>query len=557
MSETWAVKVDALFRGNFTTFDHRHPRAVLIAVLGGRIVAMDDEAEALEAPVQEDFGQCAVFPGFHDAHCHTAAFGLGLSEVDLSSPPLTSLEGLYAAVAERAAGLRPGDWVVGSGFDQNKLGGSHPSGQRLDVAAGGRPVWLKHTSGHMCVVSSAVLAMIGSAADDPIEGGRVATGSSGEPTGLLEEKAQSLVQRLRQAPSVEQIAAAIGQAHQRYLSEGLTSVCEAGVGGGWVSQSPLELSAYQLARDSGRLGVRTTAMISASVLHELGGNADGALVGAPNDGLTRVGLDAGIRSGLGDEWLRIGALKVFSDGSLIGRTCWMHDGFADDAGNTGYPQADPAEMRATILDAHAAGWQVATHAIGDAAVDFVLDCYSEALRKMPRADHRHRIEHCGVADDVAVAEMAALGVIAVPQGRFVGEIGDGMMAALGQQRVPRAYRLRSLLDAGIILPGSSDRPVVDGRPLLGIRDMVSRSTQSGAPFSPSEALTAEQALYAYTVGSAVPTRSEHERGRLAPGMLADFAVLAADPREVPPAEISDVPVVATVVGGEMVFRSLQ
>jgi predicted amidohydrolase YtcJ len=366
----------------------------------------------------------------------------------------------------------------------------------------------------------------------------------GEPTGLIEEGAQALVQRLMPRPTLTQLAAAIGRAHEVYRREGLTSVCEAGVAGGWVGQSPLEMAAYQLARESGQLRVRTTAMISADVLHPLGD-------AGPEDALTA--LDAGIRTGLGDEWLRIGALKVFSDGSLIGRTCWMHEGFADDGDNTGYPQADPALLAETIRQAHAVGWQVATHAIGDAAVDFALDCYADALAAQPRPDHRHRIEHCGIVRPQSVARLASLGVIPVPQGRFVGEIGDGMRAALGAERVGQAYRLRTWLDFGVTLPGSSDRPVVDGRPLLGIKDMVRRRTESDEAFSPEESLTPEEAMTCYTVGSAVATRSEHERGRLSEQMLADFVVLAADPRLVPPSEIGDIPVLATVLGGEVAY----
>jgi hypothetical protein len=478
------VRVDALYRGRFTTFDPACRHATTVAVLGGRIVAMDAGTDGLQAVTQVDLGDRPVFPGFHDAHAHTPSFGIALGELDLSSPPVRSLDALYEMVAHQAASVDAGAWIVGCGYDQNKLGGSHPTRSRLDEAGGGRPVWLQHTSGHMCVVSSAVLDLIGAAAREPIAGGVVELDADGEPTGLLEERAQSLVQSLVLPRSIEQIAAAIGRAHERYLAEGLTSVCDAGIAGSWIGQSPIELAAFQLARETGRLRVRTTVMISSDVLHDTGAHA--------SDGIEQ-GLDAGIRSGLGDEWLRIGPLKVFSDGSLIGRTCWMNEGFSDQPGNTGYPQADPHDLRRTIIAAHRAGWQVATHAIGDAAVGFVLDCYAEALELAPRADHRHRIEHCAITTDESLARIAALGVIPVPQGRFVGEIGDGMLAALGPERGRSAYRLKGFLEAGVALPGSSDRPVVDGRPLLGIADMVMRRTESGRPFGPEEALTPEEA----------------------------------------------------------------
>jgi hypothetical protein len=250
----------------------------------------------------------------------------------------------------------------------------------------------------------------------------------------------------------------------------------------------------------------------------------------------------------------VGALKVFADGSLIGRTCWLSSGFDDQPTNCGYPQLDPDALRRLIVEGHLAGWQVATHAIGDAAVDFVLDAYAEALAIQPRVDHRHRIEHCGVATPAAVARIAQLGVIPVPQGRFVGEIGDGMRAALGSARVLDTYRLASFLRAGVVLPGSSDRPVVDGRPMLGIADMVARRTESGAPFAPDEALSVEEALRSYTIGSAFATRSERERGTLSVGKLADVVALERDPRTATShEELAQIGVVATIVGGDVSF----
>jgi hypothetical protein len=183
----------------------------------------------------------------------------------------------------------------------------------------------------------------------------------------------------------------------------------------------------------------------------------------------------------------------------------------------------------------------------------VLDAYEVALSLRPRADHRHRIEHCGVTTPEALDRIARLGVIPVPQGRFIGELGDGMLAALGERRAADTYRLASFLRAGVVLPGSSDRPVVDGRPLLGIADMVSRRTESGRPFAPQEALSVEEAMRCYTLGSAVATRTEADRGTLRVGKLADVVVLGTDPRALgdDPAAIADVPVVATFIGGEL------
>jgi predicted amidohydrolase YtcJ len=227
-----------------------------------------------------------------------------------------------------------------------------------------------------------------------------------------------------------------------------------------------------------------------------------------------------------------------------------YDGDGDGNGEgRGYLQADAAELQATIIAAHRSGWQVATHAIGDLAIDVVLDAYERALEEFPRRDPRHRIEHFAVVQPRQVARAAGLGVIAVPQGRFATELGDGMLAAVGPARHDWLYRQRSLLEAGMVLPGSSDRPVVAGAPLLGIADMVNRRTASGAPFNPGEAITAQQALHAYTRGSAYASRQEHVKGSIAPGMLADLVVLSEDPTAVSPERIAGLAVLATIVDG--------
>jgi predicted amidohydrolase YtcJ len=339
---------------------------------------------------------------------------------------------------------------------------------------------------------------------------------------------------------VDRVVRAIDRASEVYLSEGITSVQEAGVGGGLVGQTPVEVAAYQRARDRGVLRVRTTLMVSSAVLHDL-----------PED--SGFGLDLGLRTGLGDEWLRIGPMKIFADGSLIGRTAAMRDDFAGEPGNRGYFQLPEDELATTIRRAHAAGWQIATHAIGDRAVETVLDAYATALAAHPRPDHRHRIEHCGVLPPEDVARVAGLGLIPVPQGRFVTEIGDGMRAALGPERADWCYRLRSFVDAGCVLPGSSDRPVVSGAPLLGLVDMVRRRTSGGHLLGPDERLTPAQALRAYTYGSAYAAFREHDLGTLAGGKLADFAVLSADPTD--ESTLDDARVLATVVGGEVAYQA--
>jgi predicted amidohydrolase YtcJ len=542
-----------LVNGNVLTMDLDRPRARAVAVAGGRIVGVYDGKPDVSGRNVVDLRGATLIPGFHDAHNHMIGFGLTLTEVDLR---VTSLDELYERVAGRAAETAAGEWVVGSGYDQTKTGG-HPHRDVLDEIAPGRRVWLKHTSGHMCVVNSLVLADLGIGNVAPqVDGGRVTTDGNGRPTGLLEERAQELVGELTHPYPLATLKDAVASAGQQYLREGITSVTEAGVGGGWVGHSPVELAAYQTAREQGRLHIRVELMVISDSLHSLGAH--------PGDGM-ELGLDLGLRTGFGDDWLRLGPMKIFTDGSLIGRTAAMSAPYAgqpqdgqpqgsqpqvSQQGNSGYLQADAAELTATIVAAHRAGWRVAAHAIGDRAIDLALDAF-EAAAKYPRPDPRHRIEHFAVARPDQVIRASERKVVAVPQGRFATELGDGMMAAVGPRRHSWLYRQRSLLEAGLVLPGSSDRPVVAGAPLLGIHDMVSRRTAAGAPFNAAEAITADQALRAYTYGSAYASKAEHRKGSIEPGKLADFAALSEDPTAVGSDRIAGLQVLATIVDGEI------
>jgi predicted amidohydrolase YtcJ len=535
-----------LVNANVLTMDPARPRARSVAVTGGRIVALDADPGGEPARRVVDLRGATVLPGFHDAHNHMAWFGLTLGEIDLRATTVGSLDELYAAVASRAEQTDPGGWVVGSGYDQNKIG-AHPERNALDRAAPGRRVWLRHTSGHMCVVNSPVLADLGMDAR-PVEvpGGHVATDADGRPTGLLEERAQELVGRLVTPYPLAEITGAIDRAGAQYLREGITSVTEAGIGGGWIGHTPIELAAYQAAREQGRLHVRVDLMIVSDALHPLAAHAD--------DGVN-LGLDLGIRTGFGDDWLRVGAMKVFTDGSLVGRTAAMHDHYAGTPDNCGYLQGEAEDMQGVIIAAHRSGWQVAAHAIGDLAIDVVLDAYEQALTRWPRPRARHRIEHFAASRPDQVARAAQLGVVAVPQGRFATELGDGMLAAVGPDRYDWLYRQRSVLKAGMTLPGSSDRPVVTGAPLLGVHDMVNRRTAAGAAFNPGEAITAAQALRAYTSGSAYASHAEHVKGTVAPGMLGDLVVLSEDPTAVSSENIAGIEVLATFVDGQCRYHS--
>jgi len=519
------------------TMREDRPRAHTVGVLGGHIVGVDEEVEGVSARRVVDGGGAVLTPGFADAHNHMVWFGLSLAEMDLST--CRTLDEVYDAVAERAARLPSDAWVIGSQYDDFVLGG-HPDRAALDRAGGGRPVWLKHRSAHMCVVSSAILDKAGILDDSAVvpEGGVVERDASGEPTGLLAEQAQQLVDALVKPYPVEELVEAIARASEVYVAEGLTHVTEAGVAGGWIGHSPAEAAAYQLARQRGKLNVRVELMPATETLHPL------------TDEL--VGLDLGVRSGFGDDFLRIGPMKIFTDGALSSKTAAVTQPFEGDGG-VGVLGDDPEVLRNRILAAHRGGWRVAAHAIGDRAIDLTLEAFERAQRECPRPGVRHRIEHAAMVRPDHLPRLAALDVVPVPQARFLYEIGDTMRASLGEARIPWLYRHRSFLDAGLRVPGSSDRPCVGtGAPLAGMRNMVERTTSGGVVLAEDERVDAMEALRAYTTHAAYAACLEDRRGRIEAGMQADLVLLGDDPTTVAPSAMDKIRVLATFVAGEVV-----
>ena len=540
------MRLDAIVTGaRVVTLDDDRPTASRIGILHGRVVGLDDQLDGCTPDVVLDAGGAVVVPGLHDCHAHLSSRGAQLQKVDVSPAAAPTLADLYAAIRERATGLPDDAWVQAVGYDDRRID-APATREGLHEAAGGRPVVVLHTSLHAAVVSTSAIRRLGH--DDPrdlpdVDGGWVERRPDGDPTGLVAERSLTPFHaQVRPAP-FEEVVDAIARGAAASLADGLVRVTEPGIGGGLTGNGPTDLAAFQAARDRGLLGVRTTVMPELSVLHDLAGHH-------PDD-LARFGLDLGLRSGLGDDRLRVGAVKVFTDGALTSRTARLREDYLDRPGERGVFLDDPDLLRRTMLAAHDAGWQVATHAIGDAAVDLTLDVYAEAQRRHPRHDARHRVEHAGMLHDDQVARMVELGVVPVPQARFLSELGTAYLEVLGEDRGHLLYRQRSLLDAGLVVPGSSDCPVVSGAPLAGMQALVTRVLPDGRVLNPDERLTAYQALRAYTLGSAHADRVEHEAGRIAPGRLADLTVLADDPREVAPDAIAAIEVVATVVGGEV------
>jgi hypothetical protein len=394
-------------------------------------------------------------------------------------------------------------------------------------------VRIRNASGHMCVVNSTALDLAGITRDtEPPFGGAIhIDASTNEPSGLLQEKAQQLLPRNVGAEEPEALRAALEVGSRAYLAAGVTSSQEAGI------FHRNEFQVIQEAWANQRLPLRTYLMLRVQFL----------------DAMEQMGL----YTGFGDDRLRIGGLKLLVDGSLIGRTAYVSQPFLEDPrpDNTGLPMYTQAELDELIWRAHSRGWQVAIHAIGDRGIEMCLDGYESALARQPRTDHRHRLEHCGINRPDLIQRMRQLGVIPVGQPPFIIEFGDGFLRHLGRERTQLTYPLRSFLNAGVPVAGSSDSPVSDYRPLFGIRAAVEQRTISGQDYAPGERLSVEEAIALYTRSAAFASFDEQRKGTLSPGKLADLVVLERDPRSVEPAAIDEIRVLATFLGGQSVYEA--
>ena len=525
-----------LLNGTIITVDERLPDVSGVAVLNGRIAFAGSEEAARGAIGPEtrvvDLEGRALLPGFNDNHNHPMSFGQALSEIDASpmaAPTLAALQSAFREAANRSE--RPVDWLVARGYDDTRLDiHRHPTRYELDEATGGRPAILVRTCGHLCVANSAALSLAGvnGQTPDPV-GGKIDRDDSGEPIGLLRETAQKLVRDLIPEPTVDQIKEHLRLAGRRFLSYGITSVGEAA-----ISKSS-QLAAYQeLARD-GELPIRTFTMM---------------LIDDTLESMTALGL----KTGFGDDWLRIGPAKVFQDGSGGGRTAAMTVDYRNDPGNRGITIYDQPGLNERFTRANAAGFQMAAHAIGDLAITMILDAYETALTAHPRADARPRIEHCGMCTPEHLARMRRLGVIAIPQPSFIYYLGDSYIENFTPEQLSLSYPGRSWFDHGIVAAGSSDVPVVSADPFVNLRSAVTRLTQDGQKMGPEQGVTIDEAIRMFTINGAYASFEERIKGSITPGKLADLVVLDRDPRTVAPEQLHTLRTEMTVIEGKVVFE---
>jgi predicted amidohydrolase YtcJ len=529
--------------GTIHTMRKSDETADALLIRGDRVAAVgsrEDVASLAQGAHRVDLDGCSVIPGFNDSHAHLLPFGLTLERLDVSADAVHTIGEIVRNVRQRARESADGEWIHGRGYNQNELiEARHVTRHDLDPVSQGRPVVLDHTSGHVLTCNTAALQLAGitRATVDP-PGGEIDRDEHGEPIGLLKESAMELLRRVMPDPSEAEGKDAILTAMNTLSTFGITSASDA-----WTGRGPsieLELAMYRSALRTSKLPARITLMpLISHVARE-----------DSNDVLVPPDFDVGSAP----DWLTIGPTKIFSDGALSTRTAAMREPYADDPSNRGILLWERAPLVSSIRRAHRAGWQIATHALGDRAVEVVLDSYEEAMTGLARPDHRHRIEHCMYADEKLVRRIRALGIVPSLQ-PDIYRLGDGYVAALGLERASQSIPTGLFRRLGVEMAFSSDLPVIPGRPLDVIRSAMERKTPKGLRLGPEHAVPAMEAIRAYTWGGAYATHSEESKGTLAPGLLADFTVLSGDPAKTTLEEWHEIQVVKTVVGGREVYVS--
>lgn len=522
-----------LYNGNIITLSERARYATALAISGGRVVAVGTDDDILHlsraSTVRHNLNGQTVIPGLTDAHLHWQWTARALHEVDVFEAP--SKAAALERVAERAAMTPPGQWVVGHGWTQAIWpGAAFPTAADLDAVVPNHPVYLRAKSGHAVWVNSRALALAGITADtsDP-DGGHIGRDAHGQPDGILFETAIEQVARHVPSPTHEQIADQMAAAQKLALAAGLTGFHD--------FDGPDCLQSLQLLRERGLLDVRVVKNINKEWIehaHALG-----------------------LRWGFGDDWIRIGGLKIFADGALGPRTALMMDPYVGEPENVGIAVTDEEEMRTLVSRASALGLPATIHAIGDRAVRRVLNVYEavrqeEAASGIPRAARRHRIEHVQIVHPDDADRLAKLEIIASMQP--IHATSDYEMAErYWGARCRLAYNARMQIDQGVVVAFGSDSPIDPFEPLRGIYAAVARRRPDGTPgpegWYPDLRLTMEEALRGFTVGPAYAAGMEHRLGRLAPGFLADLVVLDRDLMTIPVDEVLDVQVAAAMVGG--------
>ena len=512
-----------------------------LALADGRVLAAGrrEDLDTLLGPATRriDLRGRAVLPGFNDGHQHMLLYGLEQMEVNLHPAQVRTLAELLSRLRHKAAQSGPDDWVLGRRYDHFHLDiGRHPTRAELDQAAADRPLFITRTCGHVGVANSRALTLAGidETTPDP-QGGRIER-ENGRPNGVLFENAMNLVKKILPPLSGERMIAALELAGRTFLSHGITSITDAGLG---LRQGIGDLEAYRAAHAAGRLPVR----------------AHVALTGGPG-GIEHEVRTREVLSGVGDERLKLGPVKLFADGSAGGKTAAMTLPYICACENFGLFVYQDAAMAEMVKTYHDLGYQVAIHAIGDAAIDQALSAVEAAMTGAPGGDRRHRIEHCSFTRPDQIERMVRLGMVPAPQPIFLYEFGELYTEVLGEERSAGAYPMRRWIDAGLRPIASSDTPVSDFSPMKNLYSMVTRKTDRGRVLGAGERIGLPEAVSALSLSGAYGSFSESVKGTLAPGMLADLVVLDGDIFAAGEDELLRAQVDLTLLEGQVVFDRL-
>ncbi len=490
-----------------------------LAIWQGKVLATGSDADmlSLKGPRTEviDLEGRFASPGLIDNHLHLISTGITMGWVDATPAAAPTLAVLLKKLAERAAATPKGTWVRARGYDQVKLDvGRHPTREDLDRAVPDHPVLLTRACGHVAIANSLALRLADVTEATPVPDGGVIGTTDGRLNGFLAENAQNLIKGAMPEVTTEELIDGIERAGRYLLSLGITSCMDAAVGqlAGFA-----EIQAYEMAKLSGRLPVRVWL----------------TLLGDPGVSIVEDSWRAGLISGAGDDMLRVGAVKIFLDGSAGGRTAWMTKPYLGEPDNIGVQMLPDAEVEAIVKSCHDRGYQMACHAIGDGAIEQLVTAYEKALAANPDPDRRHRIEHCGFSSPGQDARMKAAGILPAPQMAFIHDFGDSYVSVLGEERGKASYQIGTWMRMGLKASTGSDSPVCSPDPFPNLHAMITRKTGRGTVMAEAEKLSREEALQAYTEYGAYSQKAEGVKGRLVPGQWADIAVFDNDLLEAP------------------------
>jgi predicted amidohydrolase YtcJ len=518
------------------TVDADHPKAEAVAVLGDRILAVGSNAEIeslRDAHTRViDAGGKLLLPGFNDAHVHFVSGGLQLDSVQLND--VTNPEEFVRRIAEQAKKTPKGEWIQNGDWDETKWPGSVlPTKELIDPVTPDNPVFVSRYDGHSALANSLALKLAGVTAQTPDPaGGTIVRDAQGNPTGDLKDAATDLVYKVIPPLPHDQRIRAVKRALENAASVGVTSVQN-------MDPDYADVAAYDELLQSGEL---TTRIYAAPLITQVDDQ-----------------VKLGVRHAFGGPYLRIGAVKAFADGSLGSRTAYFFEPFLDEPGNHGLlaDEMHPISlMHDRMMKADAAGLQICTHAIGDQAISIILDLYSDIAQQHGPADRRFRIEHAQHMAAKDFSRFAQLGVIASVQPYHAIDDGRWAEARIGHDRASRTYAFRTFLDNGVRLAFGTDWDVAPLNPMLGLYAAVTRATLDGKNpngWFPEQKLTVQEAVQAYTMGSAYAEFQEKEKGSITPGKLADMVLVSDDIFAINPVKIRDVKVLKTIVGGRVVW----